>query len=49
MLPMQLDLPKPSSTDNLATLSDLTESILLQYLGERYIQDQIYVCMIQTL
>ena len=39
----KLDLPDPATTDNLATLPELSEPILLQYLQERYQKDQIYV------
>jgi len=41
---VQVELPNPASTDNLATLSDLDDGIILQYLRERYHCDQIYVC-----
>ena len=40
---LQLLLPDAMATDNLAALSDLTEDIVLQYLQQRYSQDQIYV------
>jgi len=39
---VQVELPDPASTDNLATLSDLDDGIILQYLRERYQCDQIY-------
>lgn len=43
LLTLQLELPDPMTTDNLATMSDLTEEILLKFLGQRYSKDQIYV------
>ena len=40
---LQLELPDPQQTDNLATMSELTEEIVLESLEERYSEDQIYV------
>ena len=46
---IQLLLPDPGSTDNLATLSDLTEEVLVKFLQERYQRDQIYVSIFYAL